>query len=119
MGNLHKAAKDFILRNKAVLMRKKCAFFLCNCFSSRTDAFLEQNIPEELLKKSIASGSFGGELNADRQKGLDRIITKLVSKKSRGDKTLKLQTSSEAIHKFAEKIKMCIRDSCCRTSGSC
>lgn len=105
MGTLHKAARSFIMKNKEVLMRKKCAFFLCNCFVDQTDAYLKKNIPEELLKKAIVASSFGGELNKEKQNGMERMITALVSKKGKKSDTLKLHTSSEAINKFSEKIK--------------
>ena len=105
MGALHKASKNFIIRNKETLMRKKCAFFTCNCFIGQTDAYMKKNIPEELLKKAIVTGSFGGEIPLEAQKGFDKLIMKMVAKRGTRSENAKLHTSSEAINKFAEKIK--------------
>lgn len=105
MGVLHKATKNFIVKNKETLMRKKCAFFICNCFVDQANTYLKKNIPEELLKKAIAAGSFGGEMTLEDQKGFDKLVTKLVAKRGARTGKAKLHTSSEAINKFAEKIK--------------
>ncbi|MCQ4636005.1 flavodoxin [Anaerovorax odorimutans] len=105
MGLIHKSSRNFIAKNKETLMRKKCAFFICNCFVNQADAYLKKNIPEELLKKAIATGSFGGEISLEDQKGFDKLIMKMVAKKGKRSENTKLHTSSEAINKFAEKIK--------------
>ena len=105
MGALHKASKNFISRNKDTLLKKKCAFFTCNCFLDQSEEYLKKNIPQDLLKKAIAVGSFGGEMNADDQKGIDKFITKMVAKKGNVKENARLHISSEAINKFAEKIK--------------
>lgn len=104
MGTLHKAARLFLLKNKETLKRKKCGFFICNCFSDQSDDYLKKNIPEELLDKAAVTDSFGGELVLEDQKGFDRLITKLVAKKGKTRKKTKLQISSETINKFAEKL---------------
>lgn len=104
MGVLHRASKDFIEKNKEILKNKKCGFFICNCFPDQSSSYLKKNIPEELLKKSLAADSFGGELLLEEQKGFDRIITAMVAKKGNGTQRKQLQTSSETIHKFAEKF---------------
>ena len=78
MGKLHKASKLFVQKNQEILMKKKCAFFVCNCFTEQAEAYLKKNIPEDLMKKALGGGS---------------------------SKKIKTQTSSEAIYNFAEKIK--------------
>lgn len=106
MGKLHPAAASFIKRNKEALKRKKTAFFICNCFSDQSAEYIKANIPEDLRKQALAAESFGGNLDPDEQKGFDRLVTLLASKTSRGKamKKTSLQTSSEMINKFAEKI---------------
>lgn len=106
MGVLHKTAKTFIQKNKDELLNKKCGFFICNCFPDQSRSYLEKNIPNELLKKAVAAESFGGELMSDQQKGMDRFITKLVSKNGTNKQNTQLHTSSEAMNKFAEKMAM-------------
>ena len=67
--------------------------------------YMKKNIPGELLKKAIATGSFGGEIPLEAQKGFDKLIMKLVAKRGTRSENAKLHTSSEAINKFAEKIR--------------
>ena len=104
MGSFHKACKHFIKKNKELLMRKKCAFYICNCFSGQSEGYLQKNIPEDLLKKAIAAQSFGGELVIEDQKGFDHLITKLMAKRETLSQQAKFSISSEAINKFAEKV---------------
>lgn len=105
MGMLHKETKKFIEKNKEDLKKKKCAFFICNCFSEYSQDYIKNNIPAELLSKAIVTSSFGGEIHMDKYKGIDKVIMKAVDDKVYDSDTVKLYTSSEAIQKFAEKIK--------------
>lgn len=105
MGALHKAVKSFLTRNLETLEKKKCAFFLCNCFTAQTGSYLKKNIPKVLLKKALVTGSFGGEIQMDKQKGFDKMVMKLVEKRGSRSDNIKTHTSSEAINKFSEKIK--------------
>lgn len=106
MGSFHKACRHFIKKNKELLMRKKCAFYICNCFSGQSEGYLRKNIPKDLLKKAVAAQSFGGELMIENQKGLDHLITKMVAKRENLNlsQKAKFSISSEAINKFAEKV---------------
>ncbi|MEG0829224.1 MAG: flavodoxin domain-containing protein [Anaerovoracaceae bacterium] len=114
MGKLHKSAKEFITKNKDTLMDKKTAYFICNCFPDNVEDIIQKNIPADLLKKAIVASSFGGEIDPTKQKGMDKLITKIVAKSGKktaedtsGAKSLstRFQISSEAINKFSEKIK--------------
>lgn len=105
MGKLHKTAAAFIKKNYETLLKKKSAYFICNCFSDQSESYLRKNIPEGLMKHALAVSSFGGELNIDNQKGFDKMVTKLVAAKKPPVKGTKLQTSSEAINLFSERIK--------------
>lgn len=105
MGQLHKAARNFIQKNEETLKRKRCGFFICNCFPEQSRSYMEQNIPEELLKKAVVAESFGGELVLEDQKGMDQLITKLVAKRGTQRQKTQTHTSSEAMNKFAEKLE--------------
>lgn len=104
MGRLHPAARQFIKKNSEELKKKKLGFFICNCFIEQSQEYLKKNIPEPLLKSALAADSFGGTMDPDLQKGFDKLVTKLVARQKPEVKNTKLQTSSEAMNKFAEKI---------------
>lgn len=103
MGQIHKAAKQFLVKNQEALKQKTCAFFICNCSAKENKSLIEKNIPKELLRRATATASFGGEMNLEDQKGMDRAIVKMLSKSKAGS-TMKTSISTEAIHKFAEKV---------------
>ena len=103
MGLLDKKIKDFILRNKECLKRKRTAYFICCCFKENFKTYFEQNIPKDLLEDAIALESFGGELDFKKQKGFDKLMTKMVSKMIKKNNKAKILT--ENIESFLEKIK--------------
>jgi menaquinone-dependent protoporphyrinogen oxidase len=105
IGGIHKSAKAFLEKNKEALQKKKVAFFICNCFVKECDQIIKKNIPEDLLHKALAASSFGGEMNLDAQKGVDKLISKMVVKKNMNPDEIRMSISTEAINKFAEKIK--------------
>lgn len=104
-GKLHAEAKKFIEKNKEDLMKKRCGFFICNCFADQTDNYFRRNVPEELLKNAVATSSFGGEIHMDRLNGPEKLMIKAIGKVVSGMEHMRTGTSSEAIHKFAEKMR--------------
>ncbi len=105
MGKLHKAAVKFMNENKEELMEKKCAFYICNGFPEQAEAFLVQNIDKELLSHSICAATFGGKMDLDKLKGLDRFIAKAVGNTMKNDPTKIPKILSENIKQFAENLK--------------
>ena len=83
MGMLAKAAKQFVAKNKEQLLTKKCGYFICNGFPAQAENFLSQNIAIDLLEKAACRASFGGELNVDSLKGMDKFIASAVTKSAR------------------------------------
>lgn len=102
MGLLDKKIKDFILRNKECLKRKRTAFFICCCFQENFKTYFEQNIPKDLLENAIVFDSFGGELDMKKQKGFDKLMTKIVSKMIKKNNKAKILTKN--IESFLDKI---------------
>ena len=108
MGKLDKRVKDYIKRSEAKLKNAKTAFFICNGFSEETENYFEKNFPSELLKKAAVFSSFGGELKSDRQRGLDKVIVKLLLEANSSNDEFILPTiSTEEIGRFADRIKEC------------
>lgn len=103
IGMIDKKIKKFIINNLETLKNKKVAYFICCGFKENSKQYFEQNIPKELLNKSIIYDTFGGNLDINKQKGLDKIITKIVIKKT--DKNRKIKILEENICKFIKIIK--------------
>ncbi len=78
MGKVSKKMKKFVADNIPVLAETMHAFFLCCGLPESTDYYLEKAIPRELLNTSISNMCFGGDLRIQKQKGLDKIIAKMI-----------------------------------------
>ena len=104
MGKLHKATANFIAKNKELLKEKKCAFFICNGFPEQAETFLVQNIGQELLENSLCAASFGGKIDIDNLKGMDKFIAKAVINSAKGDVNALPKIQEESIKEFADVI---------------
>ena len=80
MGRLHKAARQYLRSNQMVLQAMPAAYFVCNCFVEQTQAILQNNIPSVLLRAAICADSFGGVMELDAQRGIDRVIAGMAAK---------------------------------------
>lgn len=105
MGKLHKAAAKFITDNKAALMNKKCAFFICCGFPDQAEAFLVQNIDKELLSHSVCAATFGGKMELEKLSGMDKFIAKAVGNSMKNDPNKIPRILPENIKQFAEAVK--------------
>ncbi|HPF82556.1 MAG TPA: flavodoxin domain-containing protein [Bacilli bacterium] len=101
MGMISKKIKKFINNNYNILLTKKIAFFICCGFDENMETYYSQNIPKDLLAISFAHTSFGGEMEIEKQKGFDKFIANMVSKKD--DRKPSLNNSN--IDSFITKIK--------------
>ena len=81
MGYLHKTAGVFINEHQQQLLNKNTAYFFCSGFTDNIDEVIKENFPDQIAAKAIAIDSFGGELDVDKQKGIDRFVAKMVIKK--------------------------------------
>ena len=104
MGKLYKPAAKFIQANRNVLMEKKCAFFICNGFPNQAEAFLVQNIDKELLSHSVCAASFGGKMDLDKLKGMDKFIAKAVGNTLKNDPNAVPKILPENIKQFANAL---------------
>ena len=78
MGKMSKTFKRFISENEAILNEKPHAFFMCAGLVESTDYYFEKAIPRHLLNSSISNMCFGGDLRVKLQKGLDKIIARII-----------------------------------------
>jgi menaquinone-dependent protoporphyrinogen oxidase len=102
IGMMHSKVKKFIKNNMDVLKTKKIAFYVCCGTVENTKQYFETNLPKELLDSAIICDSFGGELDINKQKGLDKFIVKMVTKNAGDKKEAKILTKN--IDRFVEEI---------------
>jgi len=102
VGKIHKEVKKFINDNQGVLKDKKTAYYICCGFSKNYKQYFEDNIPKELLNAAIVYDTFGGELDITKQKGIDKLIIRIVSKTEEGKKEIKILTGN--IDRFIDKL---------------
>lgn len=102
MGMIDKKIKSFLITNLKILETKKMAYFICCGFHENYKKYYEQNIPNHLLDSAIIYETFGGELDLQKQKGIDKFITKIVNKRVIKNKTVKIL--NENIAKFIKKL---------------
>ena len=104
MGQLHKAAKNFIVKNADLLKQKRCAFFICNGFLDQAEGFLIQNIDKELLEHALCAASFGGKLELEKLKGMDKFIAKAVTNSMKDNPDAVPKIHEENIREFAKVL---------------
>ena len=101
IGTLNKFAKRFIEKNKEILKDKKTAYFICSASTEQLEEMFSRNISKDLLESAICYDTFGGEMDINKQKGIDKFIVKMVSK----NKDSKLpEILFDNIENFAKKI---------------
>ena len=79
-GSLSGETKRYLEQCAPILAGKRLGLFLCCCDDTQAEKYFSANVPESLLKSAVVHRNFGGELNRDRAKGLDRLILKLLQK---------------------------------------
>ena len=78
MGKMCKPFRKFIADNEALINKKPHAFFICAGLVESTEYYFEKAVPRHLLNSSISNMCFGGDLRVKMQKGLDKIIAKII-----------------------------------------
>ena len=105
-GRLEKNVYKFITDNKNLLMNIKTAYFICNAFSDQSEYYFKKAFPRWAIDGALLFDSFGGELKLDKQKGLDKLIVKMILKENEeNDEFAMPNILTEAIGRFADKIK--------------
>lgn len=80
-GMIQRSVHKFCETNLDILLQKQVGLFIC-CMDPDADeqALIDQAFPEELIKHSLASGFFGGELNIKKMNLLQKIMTRKAAR---------------------------------------
>ena len=77
MGKLNKKLKKYIRENREALTNMPSAAFICCGFPADLDDYVETQLPRN-LEFSLGVHCFGGEIKPEKQKGMDKLILKMV-----------------------------------------
>lgn len=113
MGRADKRIRNYMKKNKALLINKSVGYFICCGFTDCCDEYIERVIPKELLNRAVAVTCLGGSLDPTKFKGFDKFVIKYVRSEilgggengeARDDMSLPT-ILDENIVQFAEKLK--------------
>lgn len=89
MGMIDGRIKRMIRRHADDLKQRRYAAFTCNCLLTKvSDAFVK-NFSEDFMEHALCMDTFGGEFDPNKQRGGDRLITKIMQLASKSDPSLR------------------------------
>lgn len=80
MGAINKAAKKFITKNIDAIKGKKYGIYICNGLGGDAKQIITQNFTNGETSGAVCVSGFGGELNLEKLKGMDKFIASAVAK---------------------------------------
>ena len=112
MAKIDKALAEYLRKNTDMLLGRRCAYFLCCGFTDCFEDYLYKNIPEKLIENAEAVACFGGSLDKNKAKGMDKMVISAVRSEILGGgqngqqrDDISLPTIMESnISQFADKI---------------
>ena len=78
MNKMDARVKKFVEDNWTVLRDKLYALFLCCGFNENAEFYFSKNFTEDILEGSVFNTGVGGEMKLEKQKGMDKFITRMV-----------------------------------------
>ncbi len=78
MGKIHKAARALAEQCINTAPDKRIGLYLCCCFANSADDYFIKCFPAALRERALSCLYFGGETRIPRQKGLDKLIMRIV-----------------------------------------
>lgn len=92
---------DFCESYQRLLMNKKLGFFVTGIRQEEAKGVIHENFPEDLVKHAKVKGYFGYGFDFDKMHFLDKVITRIVVKKSESEEKI----HHLEIEKFANAFK--------------
>ncbi len=78
MARLPRAARAYLKENGAALAEMPHTLFLCCAFPAQFENYAEMVFPRNVLEKADECLYFGGELDLAKQRGLDKMIVRMM-----------------------------------------
>ena len=78
MGKAYKPLRRYLAAHGAALAAEPHSLFLCCAFADQLEHYAAITYPADLRESAEHFVYFGGELNVARQKGIDRLLTRMM-----------------------------------------
>ncbi|MCL2391017.1 MAG: flavodoxin domain-containing protein [Oscillospiraceae bacterium] len=99
-GSIRKEAKSYLSKNASQLVSKRFGLFLSGISAGESEEVFVSNFSPEILGAASTKSFIGGVFNPDKCNLFERIVIRLVTKKTKYFSTI----SDERIKKFAEEL---------------
>ena len=99
-GSIRKEAKAFLAKNADTLRQKKIGLFLSGMASEGGQKSFTDNFPKEVVQAAKASSVLGGIFDPEKAGRLERMVMKMVTKKSEYISTI----DDEKIKEFVKTL---------------
>lgn len=106
MGVIDKKMAAFLEKKKAEVLERRFGIFLCGCLEEKVSEAITKNFSEEFLEKARSVEYFGGELSAEKTRGLEKLVIRSLFKIEQKDPDFHLADKilPEAITGFAGEL---------------
>ena len=106
MGVIDKKISAFLQKKKAEILERRFGLFLCGCLEEKVSEAITKNFSEDFLEKARSVEYFGGELSAEKGKGLEKLVIRSFFKIAQKDPDFRLadKIRPEAITAFAGEL---------------
>lgn len=106
MGVIDKKMAAFLEKKKAEVLERRFGIFLCGCLEEKVSEAITKNFSEEFLEKARSVEYFGGELSAEKTRGLEKLVIRSLFKIAQKDPDFHLADKilPEAITGFAGEL---------------
>ena len=100
-GMIRGEVKAFLSQNAGALQGKKLGLFLSGLDAGEEKINFDRNFPPEILKNAKAAGFFGGIFDPKKAGLVERLVMKVVAKKSAYENTI----DDSRIEQFVKTMK--------------
>ncbi|MBO7342046.1 MAG: hypothetical protein J6U87_05135 [Clostridia bacterium] len=78
INKAHKALRAYIEKHGEALLSVPHTLFLCCAFAEQLEHYFAVAFPRALRESAEQTVYFGGDLSLSRQKGLDKLLTRMI-----------------------------------------
>lgn len=106
MGVIDKKIAAYLKNNKEELFGMKFGLFICSCLADKVSEAITKNFSDEVMDNAAIIDWFGGELQKDKIKAMDKIIVNSIIKIAKTDPTFTVSEKiiPESITNFASVL---------------
>ncbi|RUT46380.1 flavodoxin [Paenibacillus anaericanus] len=105
-GQFQKASKQFCVDNLDLLKQKKIGLFMCCGNPENINQYMVEAFPAELLEHAVIKDCFGGELERNKMKFFDKLITGMILKSAQKSGKPSPEILWDSVTRFSEKMNL-------------